>query len=237
MAATVVESFAVTRPFRGVASASALRAAAVASVPSPLGRSRLGLLPRFTGLRCASLSPSPRVKQAAAAPRSRGAVVCEAQKTAVQRLTDFGELSIHVFVLQWSEWQQRVLAMVVGRCSGKGAIGNGSGSEGSNGKGGGSDGWQREEVGQRRWWRCRGRKARLSKGRRGCSGSSNNEAMTGKKREEERWQRRLQQQADAVVAGSSEESRLKATAVASGGQQQMREERKATVKVGWKRLL
>ncbi|RRT74157.1 hypothetical protein B296_00006168 [Ensete ventricosum] len=89
MAATVVESFAVTRPFRGVASASALRAAAVASVPSPLGRSRLGLLPRFTGLRCASLSPSPRVKQAAAAPRSRGAVVCEAQKTAVQRNGSF----------------------------------------------------------------------------------------------------------------------------------------------------
>ncbi|CAL9075972.1 unnamed protein product [Musa acuminata var. zebrina] len=85
MAATVLESFAVTRPPHGVAPASAPRAAAVAYVPSPLGRCGLGLLPRFTGLRCASLSPSPRVKPAAAAPRSRGAVVCEAQKTAVQR--------------------------------------------------------------------------------------------------------------------------------------------------------
>ncbi|CAD5174799.1 uncharacterized protein LOC135637356 [Musa acuminata AAA Group] len=84
MAATVLESFAVTRPPHGVAPASAPRAAAVAYVPSPLGRCGLGLLPRFTGLRCASLSPSPRVKPAAAAPRSRGAVVCEAQKTAVQ---------------------------------------------------------------------------------------------------------------------------------------------------------
>ncbi|RZR98173.1 hypothetical protein BHM03_00027487 [Ensete ventricosum] len=40
----------------------------------------------------------------------------------------------------------RRCAMAVGRCSGKGAIGNGSDSEGSSGKGGGNGGWQRKSI-------------------------------------------------------------------------------------------
>ncbi|RWW69720.1 hypothetical protein BHE74_00022648 [Ensete ventricosum] len=81
MAATVIESFAV--PCRSRASAPR----ASASVSSLLCRRGLGLLPQFSGLRCASVPL--KVKLAAVSARSRvvrrGAVVCDVQETAVQR--------------------------------------------------------------------------------------------------------------------------------------------------------
>lgn len=85
MAATVIQSFAVPCRSRAAAPASAPRASG--SFSSPLGRRALGLLPQFSGLRCASVPL--KVKLAAVAARSRvvrrGAVVCEVQETAVQR--------------------------------------------------------------------------------------------------------------------------------------------------------
>ncbi|CAL9176143.1 unnamed protein product [Musa hybrid cultivar] len=85
MAATVIQSFAVPCRSRAAAPASAPRASA--SFSSPLGRRALGLLPQFSGLRCASVPL--KVKLAAVAARSRvvrrGSVVCEVQETAVQR--------------------------------------------------------------------------------------------------------------------------------------------------------
>ncbi|URD96643.1 Thioredoxin [Musa troglodytarum] len=78
-AAVILEPLAVPCPSRG---------AALASARSPRAPRRSGLLlPRFSGLRCAPL-PS-RVRAAAPArPRAvgSGAVVCEAQDTAVQRM-------------------------------------------------------------------------------------------------------------------------------------------------------
>ncbi|WOL06053.1 hypothetical protein Cni_G14785 [Canna indica] len=100
MAATVLESLAVPSPCRAVAAAP--RAAAPAAWnPSPVhpGRRGLGILPRFSGLRCASL-PSSSSVAAAAGSRvvRRAAVVCEAQETALQ-LPDVSK----------STWQSLVL--------------------------------------------------------------------------------------------------------------------------------
>ncbi|URE01120.1 Thioredoxin [Musa troglodytarum] len=112
MAATVIESFAVPCRSRSAAPASAPRASA--SVSSPLGRRGLGLLPQFSGLRCASVPL--KVKLAAVAARSRvvgrGAVVCEVQETAVQ-LPDVTKAtwqslvldsSVPVLVDFWAPW-------------------------------------------------------------------------------------------------------------------------------------
>ncbi|CAD5170604.1 unnamed protein product [Musa acuminata subsp. malaccensis] len=108
MAATVIQSFAV--PCRSRAAAPR----ASASFSSPLGRRALGLLPQFSGLRCASVPL--KVKLAAVAARSRvvrrGAVVCEVQETAVQ-LPDVTKAtwqslvldsSVPVLIDFWAPW-------------------------------------------------------------------------------------------------------------------------------------
>ncbi|KAJ8506264.1 hypothetical protein OPV22_007150 [Ensete ventricosum] len=108
MAATVIESFAV--PCRSRASAPR----ASASVSSLLCRRGLGLLPQFSGLRCASVPL--KVKLAAVSARSRvvrrGAVVCDVQETAVQ-LPDVTKAtwqslvldsSVPVLVDFWAPW-------------------------------------------------------------------------------------------------------------------------------------
>ncbi|RWW35495.1 hypothetical protein BHE74_00059571 [Ensete ventricosum] len=78
-AAVILEPLAVPCSSRGVA---------LAAARSPRTPRRSGLLlPRFSGLRCAPL-PSRVWAAAPARPRAlgRGAVVCEAQDTAVQRM-------------------------------------------------------------------------------------------------------------------------------------------------------
>ncbi|XP_065006334.1 uncharacterized protein LOC135637616 [Musa acuminata AAA Group] len=112
MAATVIQSFAVPCRSRAAAPASAPRASG--SFSSPLGRRALGLLPQFSGLRCASVPL--KVKLAAVAARSRvvrrGAVVCEVQETAVQ-LPDVTKAtwqslvldsSVPVLIDFWAPW-------------------------------------------------------------------------------------------------------------------------------------
>ncbi|CAL9089819.1 unnamed protein product [Musa textilis] len=104
-AAVILEPLAVPCPSRG---------AALASARSPRAPRRSGLLlPRFSGLRCAPL-PS-RVRAAAPArPRAvgSGAVVCEAQDTAVQ-LPEVGKATWQSLVLDsnipvlvdfWAPW-------------------------------------------------------------------------------------------------------------------------------------
>ncbi|CAL9758316.1 unnamed protein product [Musa acuminata subsp. burmannicoides] len=104
-AAVILEPLAVPCPSRGVA---------LASARSPRTSRRSGLLlPRFSGLRC---SPLPSRVRAAAPARPRavgsGAVVCEAQDTAVQ-LPEVGKATWQSLVLDsdipvlvdfWAPW-------------------------------------------------------------------------------------------------------------------------------------
>lgn len=85
MAAVVLESLSVPRARAGSVVASTPRAVA-AAVPAALGNRPQGLISEFKGLRVAgrSLRVSLAVRRTSGRVTRRGAIVCEAQDTAVE---------------------------------------------------------------------------------------------------------------------------------------------------------